>query len=169
MTIALKTERSLLSQDEFATLAQTHYPALYEVDGAALPDLRQRIRTLRDKERTLARTLRRSIRGKAGERGGSFPGNIEKPARRKQVFAGALKRLNKEADRRRVMEAREALRGAVAAKQAADGTGAPDPGRTGRTGMRPQESARRRTAVNRAKVGSVSQATRNAQARRDAR
>lgn len=173
MTIAMKAEQSLLKQDEFATLSQTHYPALYGVEGPVLSDMRQRVRSLHDKERTLARSMRRAIRGKGAERGGSFPGNVEKPTRRKQVFAGALKRLNREIHRRRAAEAREALREAssraLAMKTAADGARSPDPGRTAHHGMRSQESSRRRMAVNRAKVGSVSQATKNAQAVRDDR
>jgi hypothetical protein len=62
--------------------------------------LRQRLRDMRNKERTLARENRRALRGKGAPRGGSFPGTAEHPPlQRKQVFAAALKRVSKEIGR----------------------------------------------------------------------
>ncbi len=175
MTLPLKTERALMKRDEMEIVSQTHHPAIHDVEDKALTEVRLRVRDLLDKERTLVRGMRRSIRGKADARGGSFPGEVEKPAQRKQVLAAALKRLNKELSRRRAIEAREATkdaaRRALALKSAATATGGPPDGggRTASEGMRSVENQKRRTSVNRAKVGSVSQQTKNAQAARDAR
>src|SRR5215510_15750765 len=78
---------------------------------------------MRDKERTLACENRRAVRGKGAQRGASFPGTAEHPLRRKQVFAAALKRVNREIDRMRKLEARtahiEAARRALAMRRAA--------------------------------------------------
>ena len=173
MTLPTKAENAIMRRDELDILAQTHHPAILEEEDRALADVRLRIRSLLDKERTIVRGMRRSIRGKAEQRGGSFPGEVEKPARRKQVLAAALQRLNKEFSRRRADEARDimrqAARRALALKGDQAGGGAPPPGRTSRQGMQPVENRKRRTGINRDKVGSISQRTKNAQAAKDAR
>jgi hypothetical protein len=173
MALPLKTEHALMKRDEIEILSQTHHPAILDAEDKSLTDVRLRIRSLLDKERSLVRSMRRSIRGKADARGGSFPGDVEKPAQRKQVLAGALKRLNKELSRRRAVEAREATRNAarraLALKDASGAGGAPRGGRTASEGMRSVENTKRRTSVNRDKVGSVSQRTKKAQAAKDAR
>lgn len=172
MSIASKTERTLLSHDEAALLATSHHPALRGADEAALKEARVKLRGFRDKERTLLRGLQRSIRGKASERGGSFPGEVNKPAQRKQVFAGALKRVNGELARREAVAAQEAatdaLRAALARKKAARGAYPKAPRRAGK-GMRRVESKRGHPGVNPAKVGAISQANKNKQAARDHR
>jgi hypothetical protein len=72
-----------------------------------------------------------------------------------------------------VLEARaahvEAARRALALRRAAQFPPRPHAGETPRSGMHPLPSRRRRTQVPPARIGSVSQATRNAQAARDAR
>lgn len=173
MSLSIKAESSLITRDELEIVSRTHHPAVHELDDETLADTRRRIRDFRTKERTLTHEMRRSIRGKADSRGASFPGNVEKPARRKQVFAGALKRLNGEVTRRRVQAAQDALkdsaRRALALKTKAGRRNRPAPGRTSRAGMTPVESEKRRTTVNPAKVGSVSQATKATQAAKDTR
>jgi len=128
---------------------------------------------MRDKERTLAREKRRAVRGKGAQRGASFPGTAERPLQRKQVFGAALKRVSKEIGRMHKLEARtahiEAARRALAMRRAAQFSTRPPTGDTPSEGMRALPSRRRRTRVPPAKIGSVSQATKNAQARRDAR
>ncbi|MBV8652026.1 MAG: hypothetical protein JO255_11210 [Alphaproteobacteria bacterium] len=172
MSVPCKSERSLLSHDEYETVRVTHHPAIYELDGKELEAVRHRLRTMRDKEGTLARQKRREARGKAGPRGGSFPGTAERPARRKQVFGAALKRINKEAHRLRSLEARVAHVDAAhraLAQRAEKFIHHPAAGDAAHQGMKPLSSTRRRTKVSPAKIGSVSQATKVAQARRDAR
>src|SRR3954447_3909543 len=96
MSLSCKREHGLLSHEEYETIRVTHHPAIYGVGGTELQELRPRLRGMRDRERTLARQKRRELRGKAEARGGSFPGLAERPQRRKQVFAAALKRVNAE-------------------------------------------------------------------------
>ena len=173
MAQSLKFERSLTNKEEFELLSRTHFPALLDLENDELTATQSRIRTLRAKERTMTLEMRRHIRGKGRERGGSFPGNVEKPARRKQIFVSALKRINGELARRHAIEAREELkasaRRAFSLKASAGGRNIPDAGRSTNTGMTPLESRRQRTRVNPARVGRVSQATKNAQAAKDAR
>lgn len=173
MSIPCKAERSLLNHDEYEVVKTSHFPALHDADEAALQSTRLRLREMRSKERTLARHKRREARGKAASRGGSFPGTAERPARRAQVFANALKRINRELQRLRVLSARAELMSAaeraLRMRRAGEAVHHPQAGRTAAHGMKPKETDRRRTKVPPAKVGSVSQAGKDAQAARDAR
>jgi len=173
MSIPGKTEQSLLSHDEFEVVRGTHHPAIYDNDLAALRSLKTRLRDLHDKERTLARQKRREQRGKAEARGKSFPGTAEQPQRRKQVFASALKRVNREVDRVQKLQVRtahvEAAHKALAMHRAAKFADRPAPGQTAGEGMRAKVSSRRRYVVPGAKIGSIVRATAVAQAKRDAR
>ena len=173
MSIPCKFERSLLGHDEYDLVASTHHPAIYDAGPDELKSLLKRLRDLRDKERTLSRGKQREARGKGAARGATFPGTAERPYRRKQVFVSALKRVGKEISRQDKLVARVALaesaQRALAIRRAAQFPARPAAGYTADEGMRSLPSQRRRTKVQPAKVGSVSQATRNAQARRDAR
>ena len=173
MSIACKSERSLLNHDENETVRVTHHPAIYDQDVDALKALRLRLRQLRDKERTLTRQRQRERRGKAEPRGGSFPGTVEQPLQRKQVFAAALKRVNKELARMHKLEARtahiEAARRALALHRAAQFAPYPALGATAHEGMRPIENMRRVRKIPGSMIGRISQATKVAQAVRDAR
>jgi hypothetical protein len=173
MAIPCKFERSILSYDEHEVILRSHHPEIYDTGLDGLEALRQRLRDMRDKESTLARAKRRELRGKGTPRGESFPGTAEHPLQRKQVFAAALKRVNREIDRMRKLEARaahvEAARRTLAMRRAAQFPTRPPTGDTPSEGMRALPNRRRRTRVPRAKIGSVSQATKNAQAARDAR
>ena len=99
MSTSCKFERSVLSFEEHQAIMQSHHPGIYDVGLDDLKALRQRLRNMRDKERTLARENRRALRGKGAPRGRSFPGTAEHPLHRKQVFAAALKRVSKEIGR----------------------------------------------------------------------
>ncbi len=173
MSIPCKFERSILSYDEHEIVMQSHHPNVYDVGLDDLRALRQRLRDMRGRERTLAREKRRETRGKAAPRGASFPGTSEHPLRRKQAFAAALKRVNKEIDRMQKLEARSAhvaaAHRALAMRRAAQFPPRPPTGNVAGQGMRPLPSRRRLTRVSPAKIGVVSQATKNAQAAHDAR
>jgi hypothetical protein len=173
MSIPCKFERSILSHDEYEIILRSHHPGIYDAQLDDLRALRQRLRDMRNRERTLAREKRRESRGKGPPKGGGFPGTVEHPLQRKQVFAAALKRVNKEIDRIGKLEAKSAhvaaARRALAMFRAAQFPPRPSTSDTASEGMRPQPGQRRRTRVPPAKVGSVSQATKNAQAARDAR
>lgn len=173
MSTSCRSERSLISHEEYEIVKVTHHPAIYELKREDLVAARRQLNTLRDKERTLARQTRRTVRGKADERGKSFPGTAERPARRKQVFASAIKRVNREIARLDAIDARaahaEAAKKALALVRAANFPDRPAAGPTAGEGMRANESTRRRRIVSGSKVGSVSQAGKRAQAGRDGR
>jgi hypothetical protein len=173
MSISSKFERSLLSHEEFDVIKGSHHPDLYTLNLDGLVSLQGRLRQMRDKERTLTRQKQREHRGKAEPRGGSFPGTKEQPQQRKQVFANALKRVNKEATRMRNLEARaanvDAARRALAMRRAASFASHPPQDQTANDGMTPRPSRRRKTIISGKRVGSTSQATKSAQARRDSK
>jgi hypothetical protein len=173
MSVPCKYERSLLSHEEYETIRLTHHPAIYDVEVAELEAMRPRLRKMRDKERTLGRQKRREGRGKAEARGTSFPGTAEHASERKQAFAAALKRVNTELRRLHNLAARtanvEAARKALALHRAANFMTYPPAGATANEGMVPMASRRRRKIIARAEIGRVSQATKVAQAVRDAR
>lgn len=173
MSLSRKSERSQLSHDKLEMVRVTHHPAIYELAPDELHALKLRLREQRDKSRTLAWQKRREIRQKAEPRGGSFPGTAEQPLKRKQIFAAALKRVNMEVDRLHKLEARvahvEATRAALAQHRTAKFVHRPPAGSTPHEGMHPRVAIRRRTQVPGSKIGSISQATKVAQAIRDAR
>src|ERR1700739_430133 len=108
MSLPCKFERSILSYDEHGLILRTHHPGIYEAGLDELKALRQRLRDMREKESTLARAKRREARGRARPRGQSLPGTAEHPLQRKQVFAAALKRVNREIHRLEKLQARTA-------------------------------------------------------------
>ncbi|MFN3370129.1 MAG: hypothetical protein ACK4Z0_01210 [Sphingomonadaceae bacterium] len=170
MSISRATEKSLLDHEEWTLVERTHLPALKALSEAELSETGRRLRGLHDKQRDLARAKRRIARGKAEPRGGSFPGTEDRPRQRKQVFAQALKRVNGEFERRRAHVSRQQMIDAqrrVLEARAAGGSNRPANTRTARTGATPVENRKRTTRVPGAKVGSVSQATKRAQARKD--
>jgi hypothetical protein len=173
MSAPCKFERSLLSHEEYETIRLTHHPAIYDVEVAELEAMRPRLRKMRDRERTLKRQRTREERGKAEARGASFQGTAERALERKQVFAAALKRLNKELRRLHNLAARtahvEATRKALALHRTANFVTHPPAGATANDGMVPKASTRRRKIISGAKIGRVSQATKVAQAVRDSR
>jgi len=174
MSIPCKSERRQLGHDEFEMVRVTHHPAIYGLAPDELRALKLRLRDHRSKARALASQKQREVRGKADPRGKSFPGTAELPRRRKQIFAAALKRVNKELDRLQKLEARtahvEAARAALAQFRAATFEHRPPPDATAHAGMRPGAApSRRRTRLPPSRIGSISQATKVAQAIRDAR
>ena len=173
MAMSCKLERSLVSHEEQGVILNSHHPEIYALDLASLKTLQGQLRQMRDKERSLTRQKQRERRGKAEPRGGSFPGTVEHPQKRKQIFASALKRVNKEIERTRNLQAREAnieaARRALQMRRAANFTTYPASGDTPNPGMISRPSRRRIPKVSGKRIGSVSQATKVAQARRDSR
>ncbi|WP_294532127.1 hypothetical protein [uncultured Rhodoblastus sp.] len=173
MSLSCRSERSLVSHDEYAIVLLSHHPAIYDAGSDALRDARKQLRALQEREATFSRQNRRAARGKAEPRGGNFPGTYERPKQRKQVFAAAVKRINGELDRRAKIEARnanvEAARKALALRRAANFATHPAAGDTANPGFNPVSVSRRRPIVTGKRVGSVSQAVKASQARRDSR
>lgn len=173
MSMSCRFERSLLDHDEYELIKSSHHPDLYDLDLDGLLSLKSRLRQMRDKEKTLTRHKQRVGRGKAEMRGGSFPGTSERPQQRKQVFAHALKRVNKETTRIRNLKARtaniDAAHRALAMRRAANFTNRPSAGQTANDGMNSLPSRRRKMTISRKRIGAISQATKRSQARRDKR
>jgi uncharacterized membrane protein YccC len=173
MSIPCKDERALLNHDELKIVETTHHPAIYEMDAKELRDLQKQLRSERGKAQTLSRQMHREARGKAEARGKSFPGTAAQPAKRKQVFANALKRVNRELVRLHKLEAKtdhvEAAHRALAQLRSAKFVNHSPSDRTAGTGMQPVVSLKRRQTLPRSKVGSVLKANNVAQAIRDAR
>ena len=173
MSMSAKDERALLNSDEIAVLRSTHHPEIYDLGRKELSELQTRLRNMRDKARTLTRQKQRETRGKSEPRGKSFPGSVEQPQRRKQLFAAALKRVKKELTRLSKLEAKtqhvEAAHKALAQRRASNFKPAIPASRSSGAGMQPQESVRRRRVLPRGKVGSVLKQNKIAQAARDAR
>jgi outer membrane protein TolC len=173
MSVPRKLERSFLSHDEYETIRLTHHPAIYDVEPAELEAIRPACAKCAPRSKTLSRQKRREARGKRAARGASFPGTAERPSQRKQVFAAALKRINKELERHHNLAARtahvEAARQALAQLRAANFIPYPPAGATGSEGMAPHPSRRRKTIIEGAKIGRTSQATKITQAVRDTR
>lgn len=172
MSVSRTNERNILTKDQFNLVNSTHHPAIYEADAAALRDLRRQLRDQREKVKTQVRQRERETRGKSEPRGKSFPGNTEQPLKQKQIIASALKRVNKELERLRILEARsshvEAAHRALALHRSSKFL-RPKNEPTANEGMRPEPSIRRRKIIPGSQIGSVSQATKVSQAVRDSR
>ena len=68
MSIPCKFERSILRHDEHELILRSHHPEIYDARLDDLKALRQRLRDMRDRERTLARENRRAARKRGTER-----------------------------------------------------------------------------------------------------
>lgn len=173
MTTGAAGERRFLSHEELGVVGPTHYPKLGELDAGQLREARTRLRDMRDKARTIARHKRREARGKGPPRVAAASGNMDHAARRKQIFAQALKRTNRQLERIEHAEARARTaaghqRALAMARRAKALENRPDPGRRPRRGMRANPSLRRAMILEPAMVGRVSKAGKVAQAKRDA-
>jgi len=173
MAMSCKLERSLVSHEEQGVILNSHHPEIYALDLAGLKTLQVQLRQMRDKEGSLTRQKQRERRGKAEPRGGSFPGTVEHPQKRKQIFASALKRVNKEIERTRNLQAREAnieaARRALQMRRAANFTTYPASGDTPNPGMISRRAGAAYPRCRASASAAFSQATKVAQARRDSR
>lgn len=167
MAISITAERHLLG-DDFKTIEPSHYPALADLPAEDVLALARTLREQRNRLRDMVHTNRRARRGKGEARATS--GNNEALARRKQVYAAALKRVNHRLDSlhgqaRRAWHA-AALREVLDRKRA---KAAPHPsgGDTAHIGMHAKPSHKRIVRTDPREIGRVSQFVKNAQARRD--
>jgi hypothetical protein len=169
MATTQREERRLLGHEGFALVAPSHHPAIAQLPPEELRALAGRLRAAHDKLRDLIREARRARRGKGSARSAAAQ-EAEKATQRKQIYAAALKRVNRRFEaltHDRIKEAnRQALKEALARRQAMR-PHHPQPGATPGTGMRDKASNRRRAGVRPATIGSVSQQNKAAQARRD--
>lgn len=170
MSQPIATERRLLTAPEFEAVSRSHYPALCGLERPALVELARLLRDYRGKARDVARERRRAQRGKAEPRGTNPEVAPDGLTRKKQVFASALKRVNKELSRQTAAPEPESqgknARRALAMKRAARVHRHPSR-RTARLGMNPVESQAVPGTIDPRQVGSVSQQVRNHQGKKD--
>jgi hypothetical protein len=173
MSISNKDAQSLLNHEEYEAFKSAHHPAIYNLDKDGLRNLALRLEGYRDKARTFARQKRREAKGTSGARGKSFPGTADHPAKRKQVFAQALKVVKKERARLHHLDVRaanvEAARHALALHRASKFSHHPEAGPNANPGQKTKGGAPKRVRTPRSKVGSVLKANARAQAKRDHR
>lgn len=171
MATARRSERRLLTDQEFELVEKTHQPALAEVADDELSGLVTQVRERRDRARDIANRQRRAIRGKGA--GTSTYDKADQGNRQKQgVLAAALQRLNKERKRRSVKQARQDLvdnaRRALDLREAAPKRKRPS-SKTADKGMRAVENEKAKKIGSPMEAGRVSQAVKKAQAKRDSR
>jgi hypothetical protein len=104
MNMTMRAERRLLSQAELEAVEPTHYPAICALSRQDLLAAARRLRELRDRARDISRQQRREMRGKAEARGASPARDNTGTSLKKQVLAKALKRVNRELQRREEIE-----------------------------------------------------------------
>lgn len=172
MAHSRKEEARALDAGEQELVDKTHHPALQDLADGELSDLLKRVRERRDKAQDAANRQRREMRRK-GDPKGARPAAGDTGTRRKvEVLAMAVRRLNSERNRRQRLAAKADLVGnaqrALALRPAAGADAAAPASRSAGKGMQANENARARKIVSRKKVGSVSQQTKRAQAKRDA-
>jgi hypothetical protein len=173
MSYSNKDEQRLLSHEEFEFVKSAHHPAIYSLDKDGLRNLAIRLEGYRDKAQTFARQKRREAKGTSAPRGKSFPGTADQPAKRKQVFAQALKRVKKERSRLVHLDVRagnvEAAHRALALRRATQFTQPPSAGDDASPGQKAKGGTPKRTRAPSSKIGSVLKANARAQAKRDRR
>jgi hypothetical protein len=169
MATTRREERTLLGEAGYALIAQTHYPEIETLPADELRSIAARLRAEHGRVRDLLREGRRARRGKGDARAASGA-EADRATRRKQVYAAALKRVNRRfadlAHERLRAEHRAKLKAALARRQAMQAAH-PGSGRTAREGMRASGNTKGHRGVNPGRIGSVSQANKSAQARRD--
>jgi hypothetical protein len=174
MAETIRNERRYLSDEEWEFVARTHHPVLHELGDEELAALVPLLRARRDRARDIAHRQRRELRGKAPP-SGARPASDDAGTRRKRsILAAALKRANKERQRRRARAALPAqvayARKALAMKRSGGNTShRPDPGQTPGRGMRSIPDEGGPDLVRPMEVGRVSQFVRAAQAKKDSR
>ncbi len=171
MGVPIATERRMLTAAEFEVVEGTHYPAICGLPKEELIGIARRVRGYRDKARDVTRHRRRERRGKAQPRGATPAPGEAGTAMKAQVFASALKRLNREIGRAEQAERREVAlannRRALETRRAGRVRHHPGAGRTASRGMRSVPDRGDTMRVDPREIGRVSQAVKAAQARRD--
>jgi hypothetical protein len=171
MSMPISTEQRMLTAAEFEVVKSTHYPDIAALSKGALADAARRLRDYRDKARDIGRQQRREMRGKAEPRG-------TRPARdntgttiKRQIFASALRRVNREATRIGKAQARasqsEIAHRALELKRANRMRYHPSAGRTAGQGMRSIPNQGPTVEADPREIGRVSQFVKAGQARRD--
>ena len=173
MAVTRSDLRHVLSKEDADLVEQARHPGLSELTSEELRQLSTRLRERRDRSTRLINNHRRSTKGR-----GSQAGSVEKyeanQRRYAAIYAEAISRTNKERSRRTARARREELvtnsRRALARKQdGAKTANRPESGPTASAGMKAKASTRTRKVGAPSEKGRVSQATKVAQAKKDAK
>ena len=164
--VQLDVEERALSIAERDLVRQAQPEALAGKTKEQLHTLGGLLRTARDRSRTIARQQRREIRGKAEPRGSSAARDNSGSNAKTDALVAALKNVTAALRQLNAPTQADFARKALAAKRAAPIAARPS-GRTASAGLKAKPSTRAKTVLSRSKVGSVSQAGKVAQARRD--
>lgn len=171
MSLPIATEKRMLTEAEFEAVHRTHFPQIAELSKDELDRTARLLRDYRNKARDVARQQRREMRGKAQPRGARPASDNTGTSLKKQIFSGALKRVNSE--RARIEQAArkesqsEIMKRALEMKRANRLRRHPRAGRTADHGMRPVPSQMPPEITDPREVGRVSQFVKQDQARRD--
>ena len=168
MSTSIADERRLLAADEYERIARSHHPSLASLQRDELLDL---VRWLREQRGKFKEQIHRRVRrGKAAQNDADKPASERGLAAKKQVFARALKRANSHLDRVLATEKRAAMQAGMQAaleRKRRAPRHHPSSGRRARGGVQPIENPKGADIIQPSTVGSITQAGRVAQARRD--
>lgn len=176
MSVTIADERRALAKDELELVEKTHLPALDQLERKDLTDLAKRLRNQRDKARDQAHQQRREKRGKSAPRGTTAAKGDAGQTMKKQIFASALKRVNRriarlDSDAKKHTQVAASQR-ALARKreaQANNNNNRPDPGRTKSKGIQAKTNPKGTVKQSGAEKGRVSQSIKQGQAKRDSK
>lgn len=101
MAHSRKDEARALDSDELKLVEKSHHPELQAMSDADLAELVKLMRERRDKAQASANRQRREMRGKSEARGARAATENAGTARKTEVLAMAVRRLNGERERRR--------------------------------------------------------------------
>lgn len=173
MAHARRTEQRLLTAEEQTLVDQTRQPHLADHSDADLRELVKNVRDRRDRAKTIADQQRREMRGKSAPSGARAATDNSGTRAKAAALASAVKRVNKEVERRRSDSAKSDLTAnaerALAMKRAHFKDHYPDPDKTDGKGMRKIPNRRAPNLANPMEVGRVQQFVADAQAKRDSR
>ncbi|MDP4004135.1 hypothetical protein [Methylobacterium sp. NEAU K] len=171
MGVDIASERRLLSEDELERVKLSHYPDLGKLEPDESLALARWLRERRNRIRDIVAARRRARRGKASSSGLEAPEISERGlSEKKQVFARAVRRVNARLERDRADRRRERIRMNIdeaLRRKRSSVRHHPAAGEMPNNGMRSIGSGRRTGATERAEIGRVSQAVKDAQAKRD--
>lgn len=141
MARSRRAEERILSADERELVGLTHHPELKNLPDDDLADAVTRLRERRRRASDMAKRQRRELRGKARPSGAAPAADDAGTRAKAALLAAAVKRANKERERRRKLGARRKLtdnaRRTLAMKRAAGNQDARPESRTAGEGMRP--------------------------------
>jgi hypothetical protein len=171
MSVPISTEKRMLTASEFEIVERTHYPAISGLSREALTESLKLLRDYRRKARDRAQRQRREMRGKSEPRGIAAASDNSGTERKGEIFAGALKRVNRELSRIRKAESGnnqgEYARRALELKRENRVRHHPSSGRTANRSMTMVENSDATVTVDPREIGRISQAVKVGQARRD--